>query len=233
MSGGYRTGQPPTELAPLIEELDEINARLDTLERPSGEQLAQIVEELTEWVTNIQAQLDDYLANDAYTKAQVDALVASPGNIAPGNVTASGNLTVAGQVRMPNVPVTVLTSAYFATYASTSDGGRVGHVPSSRQYKRDIAPATLSAADVLALQLVTFRYIAAVEELGDDADTEVGLIAEDVDALGLDWLVYRDAEGLPAGIRYERVALALLPLVQSQAASLGELTARVAALEGD
>jgi hypothetical protein len=229
MSGGYRTGQPPTELAGLLADLDTINRRLDTLERPSGEQLAQTVKELAALVENIQETLDDYIANGTYNKAQIDAKIASPGAIAPttvsasGDLSAAGNLTVAGQVRMPNVPVTILSSAYFATYASTSDGGRVGHVPSSRRFKQDEAPATISPAQVLALQAVTFRYIAAVEELGTDADRELGLIAEEVDAIGLDWLVYYDADGAPLGVRYERLALALLPLVQSHERRLATL----------
>lgn len=112
------------------------------------------------------AKLAAQISAQSYTHAQIDSKVANPGALA-----VSGNLSLAGEVRMPNVPTTILTSAHYATYASTNDGGRVGHVPSSRQYKRDIAPETLSPAYVLALQLVTFRYIAAVEEFGDDADT--------------------------------------------------------------
>lgn len=231
MSGGYRTGQPPTDLAGLLSELDDIRRRLDTLERPSGEQLAQVVEELQAWVADIQAQLDDYLANDAYTKAQVDNLVANPGNINPASINGSGNLTMAGEVRLPNVPVTILSTAYFATYGSTNDGGRIGHVPSSRKYKRDEKPVELDIDAVLALRLKSFRYIAAVEELGDEADVEVGLMAEDVAELGLGWLVYRDVDGNVSGIRYERLALALLPIVQAQAIMLDTFDARIAALE--
>lgn len=227
MSGGYRKGQPPTELAPILDELDIIARRLDTLERPSGEQLAQAVKELTALVTDLQGQIDNYLANDAYTKAQVDNLVANPGAITPTSVNGSSDLTMQGAVRLPNVPVTTLTTAYFATYASTSDGGRVGHVPSSRRFKRDEQPAKLSIDDVMALRLVRFRYKAAVEELGEDADVELGLMAEDVAAIGLDWLVYRDAEGQPYGIRYEKLALGLLPLVQDHEARLTMLERRM------
>ncbi|MGW4927981.1 tail fiber domain-containing protein [Agromyces sp. NPDC004153] len=210
---------PVDDIQRLAYELQSLRDRIDDLAANSGTAAYRSVDKLTALITDIQAQLDDYIANDAYNKAQVDALIEAP----PGNVAIAGNLSVAGQVRMPNVPVTVLTTSYFATYASTSDGGRVGHVPSSRRYKRDEAAAELDPATILALQLVTFRYIAAVEELGDDADVELGLIAEDVAELGLDWLVYRDAEGQPAGIRYERLALALLPLVQDHERRLAAL----------
>lgn len=115
MSNGFRNGRPPSDLAGLIIELEQISERLDTLERPSGEQLAQVVAELTLLVNDIQNQLDIYNAS-RYTNAQINSLVASPGNISPGSVDGSGNLTMAGEVRLPNVPVTILSSAYFATY---------------------------------------------------------------------------------------------------------------------
>ncbi|ANJ26647.1 tail fiber domain-containing protein [Agromyces aureus] len=223
MSGGYQRGSGDG-LDGLVQQINEIKRRLRELEIPSGTQNASLVAqvqaklaELTETVEElVESAMDDF-----YTKAEIDAKVASPGAIAPSTVTASGaissagSLTVAGEVRMPNVPVTILTSAYFATYGSTSDGGRIGHVPSSQRFKQDIAPATLDPATLQALQVVTFRYINAVEELGEDADQEIGLIAEEVHALGLHWLVYYDADGLPFGIKYDRLSLALLPVVQS------------------
>lgn len=215
----------------IAEALEVQSRRLSEVETVSGTSLNSLVAQVQEAIANIVTTVNAAISANSYTKTQIDSKVASPGAIAPTTVTASGGistadgLTVAGEVRMPNVPVTILTTSYFATYGSTSDGGRIGHVPSSRRYKQDVAPATLTAADVLALQLVTFRYIAAVEELGDDADVEVGLIAEDVADLGLDWLVYRDAEGHPAGIRYERLALALLPIIQ-------DYERRLTALEG-
>ncbi len=164
---------------------------------------------------------DDIIAGDTVQGANLVSTggasvsgTLSAGAVSAGSAAISGNLTANGEIRMPNVPVTILTTAYFATYASTNDGGRVGHVPSSARFKQEIVPATLDPDQLLALQVVTFRYIAAIEELGEDADREIGLIAEDVHALGMTWLVYYDADGLPFGIRYERLALALLPMVQ-------------------
>lgn len=101
------------------------------LERPSGEQLARNVEELQSLVSGLEARIDDDIANDAYTKAQVDAKIASPGNIAPGNVMASGN--VAGQPRMPNVPVSP------HDLRATRPGARTGTVRRGSSDARPVA----------------------------------------------------------------------------------------------
>jgi hypothetical protein len=93
--------------------------------------------------------------------------------------------------------------------------GSIGYVPSSLRFKQDVAAMTIDEQAVLALQLVSFRYTAAIENLGDDAPTEVGLIAEQVHDLGMTWLVDYDDEGKPFGIKYERLAFALLPVIQS------------------
>jgi hypothetical protein len=78
---------------------------------------------------------------------------------------------------------------------------------------------------------VTFRYIGAVENLGDDAAVEWGLIAEEIDELGLSWLVDYDEDGLPAGVKYERLALLLTLGLQQQQESFDMIAARVLALE--
>ncbi|WP_166788708.1 tail fiber domain-containing protein [Cryobacterium sp. HLT2-28] len=162
------------------------------------------------------------------TTAQINAKVASPGNIAPGTVTASSAVsgttgTFPTGVSSTGVYSKLLTygGAYNAQYVHVD--GTMGYVPSSRRYKQDIMPATLDPHLLNALQLVTFRYIAAVDNLGDDAVTELGLIAEDVDALGLSWLVDYDTDGKPNGVKYERLALLMIPWAQSIEARLSAL----------
>jgi hypothetical protein len=105
--------------------------------------------------------------------------------------------------------------------------GLFGYVPSSRTFKQDEQPAVIDTAAVLALQLITYRYIAAVEEHGDNAATEIGLIAEDVHTAGLTWLVDYDTEGKPFGIRFDRIALALLPVIQQQEQRLTAIEQRL------
>jgi len=121
----------------------------------------------------------------------------------------------------PAVYSRTLSTAYRTL--SVRNDGVIGYVASSRRFKQDIADVSMSAEQVLALRLVTYRYTAAVDEFGDIAPYEVGLIAEEVDALGLNWLVDYDDDGLPFGVAYDRLALPLLAAAQTQQAQLSTL----------
>lgn len=70
--------------------------------------------------------------------------------------------------------------------------------------------------------------------LDDEAyELQHGLIAEDLDALGLDWLVDYGEDGQPEGVRYDRIALALLPVIQRQEQRIAAIEAHLDALGGD
>lgn len=202
----------------LRDRLEKLSDRIRTLELPSKTNIAGLYNQVQTQLASIDARVASSVAANSYTRAQVDAKVASPGDISPGNISASGNVSGAsgafpGGVSSVGVYNNQLTTAYRVQYVNSA--GPMGYVPSSRRWKRDIAPADVRAEDLAQLQLVSFRYRQAVAELGDAAAVEVGLIAEDVDAIpGLRWLVDYDEDGTPAGIRYERLALALLPLLQ-------------------
>ena len=166
-------------------------------------------------------------------QAQVDAAMSTAVNT--GNVTATGfghfgtdvtvggSLTLSGALRAPNVPVTVLTSNYFATYATTDDG-RIGHVPSSARFKQDIRPTAFDARSILDAEIVDFRYTAETDLHGDNAPYIIGGIAEQFHAAGLGAFVNYDSEGNPFGIAYERLSVGIIPLLQ-------QINTRVTALE--
>lgn len=59
----------------------------------------------------------------------------------------------------------------------------------------------------------------------------LGLIAEEVEAAGLTDLVTYDEDGKLQGVAYERLAVALLPIIREQRDQLAALTARIDALE--
>ncbi|WP_336625589.1 MULTISPECIES: tail fiber domain-containing protein [unclassified Microbacterium] len=101
-----------------------------------------------------------------------------------------------------------LTGSYRVAYLGST--GLLGWVSSSRRYKQDIASAPIDVQAVLAMDVVTFRYIEG------DGTIQHGLIAEDLEALGLTWLVdYGEDGDTPQGVRYDLLALALLPAIQS------------------
>lgn len=106
--------------------------------------------------------------------------------------------------------------------AGIGPDGRIAVAASSRRFKKYIKAWTPDKQAILAMHLVTFRYKVAIDA---DSSVDYGLIAEDLDNLGLTWLVFYDADGLPQGVHYEKIALALLPVVQDH-------EARIASLEG-
>jgi hypothetical protein len=196
----------------LAKDITELRARLTKLETRDPYYYADVtVNGLTCGVPGGGANL--YLSNQGDINAQTAYL-----NL---------YLKVGAQIACPGTYSWIVTNS--PRNVSVDSSGVYGYVPSSRQFKQDIEPAAVTVDQVLALQLVLFRYIKEVEEKGDLAEIEWGLIAEDVDALGLDWLVDYDGEGKPFGLKYDRLALALLPVVQDQEARLKNIEQRLSA----
>lgn len=153
----------------------------------------------------------------------------------PSTVTASGDITAGGTVTAPTgmnsigVYNNLLSTSYRAVWCSSTGGtGAFGYVPSSRRFKQNIATAELEIRKILPkLRVVTFRYMAAVENSGDGAPTEWGVIAEEIDALGLTWLVDYDEDGLPFGVKHERFAFLLILDAQDKQTQIDAITARL------
>lgn len=119
-----------------------------------------------------------------------------------------------------------LSGSYHVCYVGAD--GKLGWVPSSREVKQNIETAAMDLRAVLAMEVVTFRY-----KIDPEGSPQYGLIAEDLHDLGLTWLVDYGPEGdTPQGVRYDLLALALLPALQDTRARVDALTARIEALEG-
>jgi hypothetical protein len=99
----------------------------------------------------------------------------------------------------------------------TSDG-RLGTGLSSKRYKENIVPLEDDFSKILGAQPVAFVW-------KESKEPDIGLIAEDMDELGLRNLVFYDAEGRPESVRYEFVSLYLLEVLKDQASSIKELKA--------
>lgn len=109
--------------------------------------------------------------------------------------------------------------------------GNIYRSTSSRRYKQDVQPAEVDAEAVLALQPRAYRSRAEVDELGDDAPTHAGFIAEEAADLGLEQWVLRDDDGQPEAFNYAQFCVAQQAVIQQQAAAIADLTARLEALE--
>lgn len=123
-------------------------------------------------------------------------------------------------------------SGYYSVWVDGYD--RFCHNTSSIRYKENVRDADeIAPDDVLALRPVIYdRKATEVDgEMVEGAKNEFGLIAEQV-AETLPEIVVRNAEGEIDSVRYDLLSVALLRVVQAQAAQIGDLAARVSALEG-
>lgn len=145
-----------------------------------------------------------------------------------GNLDVDGQIVVDGPIFTPHARANPVVTSYVAAYINSD--GRLGATPSSRRFKQQITSWSFEWQALFAIELFTFKYNAAVEALGDLAPTEVGLMAEDLDALGLTWLVVYDEEGIPWAIAYERIALLLIPAVQDHERRIHKLEGALAEL---
>jgi len=221
----------------LIDTLDGYEARLRTLEAPSGESLNSTVAKLQALVTNIQAQLDVYNAS-RYTNAAIDAKDAVV-NANIGTTIAStlaGNVTVGGAFYAPNAYGFDIT--YTRRTGWWGNDGRAGYASSSRRKKTAIRPADESQLlALLDVEPKAFRYRAEILRrtalrinAGEDyvPAVELGLIAEELDAAGLGFFVYHDEDGQAEGIEYGMLTVALLAIARRQRDELAEVRRDIA-----
>ncbi len=178
------------------------------------------------------------IADDAVTSAKIATSAVGNSELASGAVTtskvAAGTYSIsitgsAGQLDgyepdsgYSNSTIALRTSSggLFSTniFADTNVTADAFITRSTRDTKRDISPAAV-LDDVLQLEPVTYRRLA------ETAPVELGLVAEDVAAAGIEMLVQRDETGQIVGVAYDRLAVALLAVVR-------DLAGRVAMLEG-
>lgn len=109
------------------------------------------------------------------------------------------------------------TSTQWRSLAIQSNGV-LAQTASARRFKQDVEALDITDEQVAALEPVSFAWKA-------DGSTDLGLIADDVEAI-LPGFVFHDEDGQILGIRYELLAVALIPTVQ-------RLLQRVQQLEED
>jgi len=173
---------------------------------------------------------DDVIAGDMVQGAYLDAtvLVSAPAVSASGQV--SGNTGVFnGGLKSTDVHTHLLTygGAYTATWCHAD--GTLGTVPSSMRFKRDFTAHGLDLSALDRAEVLAFRYIDAVENLGDEAEYVLGGIAEQFVDAGLGHTVVRDEEGEPFSIEDRPLLYTLLAGYQQLVRRVAELEAQIAA----
>lgn len=148
-------------------------------------------------------------------------------NSSGGNITTTNGLIIAGGASNGNVRASAQAGTGTVA-ANINNLGTIIRGSSSIRYKQDLMPLQLNIQSLLSLEPKTFRLIREVEELGDDAIRYPGLIAEDLDAAGLEeFVIYEygeDGNLRPDNIRYAELSAALLIVIK-------DLSARIEALE--
>jgi hypothetical protein len=159
--------------------------------------------------------------------------------VSTGGNGAFGSINVSGAA----AAISSTGNAYFndgltspATYNQTNTGravyvasnGVMGVGSSSKRYKKNITEATLDADKIRQLKVKNFQYKAA---FSTDETVHTGVIAEDLVELGLNEFVFFNEAGEADGVAYEKLALAVLALAQTQADKLDALETRLNAIE--
>jgi hypothetical protein len=181
-------------------------------------------------------------SNSAY-----DVRIARYSEVAEALAAAAGAVRVGdsptfGAIYSPHGRANPAASSWVA--GALDSAGRICIQPSAARFKQDIEPRTYTLADAATIGrlVVRYRLIGAVDELGDAAPFEVGIIAEALIAAGFPEFVAFDDEGQPLTIHYAQlvtVAVSALVEVADMGADLDglfetvrKLSARVRDLEG-
>ena len=134
--------------------------------------------------------------------------------------TGDGDLYVedALEVDGPIFNLDAFNTAVTGRDVQVASNGRFGFLASSKRYKENIAPLEDDFSKILAAQPVAFVW-------KESKESDIGLIAEDIDELGLRNLVIYDAEGRPESVRYKFLSLYLLEVLKDLDNSIKELKA--------
>jgi hypothetical protein len=108
--------------------------------------------------------------------------------------------------------------------------GELGFAPSSGRFKEQIEP--LGSTQLMQLEPVRFRYREDAVGARGAAETQYGLIAEQVTEVAPELVVFEE-DGTPFTVRYQMLAPMLLSEVQRQRSTIEALQARIERLEGE
>jgi hypothetical protein len=160
-----------------------------------------------------------HTTGDGNTAIGVGALAqnsAGSGNIAlgfeaGGNVTAADNVTCIGSAGDNVSNGCYIGRIFGATILSgtpvlINGADQLGTITSSRRFKEQIRPIEQASEVLFSLKPMAFRY---KKEIDPEGIPQFGLVAEDVEAVNRNLVVY-DKQGRPYSVRYEQVNAMLL-----------------------
>ena len=140
------------------------------------------------------------------------------------NATIGGTTTSTGYIYYINQATTTSSANMYIN----SSSGLMARVTSSQRYKVEIIPEAIPAESVMALVPKSYVDKAQYEANNNSAEglpRYLGLIAEDLAQLPVlkDLLVNYNEQGQPDSVNYDRIAIALVPLLQDHEKRLSKL----------
>lgn len=206
--GDYPT-PPGDSLEPLVRQLKDLQRQLNDLQRPGGTNIAELKRQVKQALVDITATVisttNTYLAT---------------GTVSVASLSASGSVSVSGPIYSPHGRANPVTSGYVSAWLNTD--GRIGASASSIEFKQDIQPAdtTEEVAAILSIGMIRYRYIADVEEHGENAPWHLGSLAEYMATTGLKEWVPLDQDGNPFAINWEHLVIPAIAAIQNLDARL-------------
>jgi hypothetical protein len=211
-------------------DLAKLARTIENIKRDLRELPPSIAASFAPLVADLQQTIYDLLASQYWTQTETASHIASPGDIAPGSVSAAGDVSGAtgtfpsglNSLDVHNREVIVGRLSVWI-----DETGQLGFQSSRRGAKKDLEPLTDTAA-LLSLTPYKGRYLADPQ----DAPLSMFLIAEDVAEAGFGPDVAPvDGDGNPFTVNYSQIVVPLLAVVKDQQARLDQQQAQIAALD--
>nr|UVX56792.1 MAG: chaperone of endosialidase [Bacteriophage sp.] len=209
------------QFAELKRQVQELSPSIVSSVKPMVDQITAMYQEIQKLTGNLEQQVQESIDRNSYTKSEIDAKVQawnwgvlSPDRGGTGTVNAYENLLTVGPWRA----------------AWVLHDGTVGTAQSIREAKTNICDAD-EFIPVDALRRVKWQVFTMKDDENqhlNDAQPMVGMIADDLDAVGLGFFCEYDEDGTLVGINYPMLGVAALRLAQQAMDEVDRLKGEIA-----
>lgn len=159
------------------------------------------------------------------------------------NVVAPDTSRAIGAYRQSTVTTNMTLAVYSDVTATNTNHFRVdadGDVRntnnsygalSDQTIKQQIVDANSQLNDIKAIQVRNYKLNSEVEAFGDDAPTHIGVIAQELEAAGMNGLVDDDTETNLKSVKYSVLYMKAIKALQEAITKIEDLETRIQALE--
>lgn len=195
------------QFAELKRQMQELSPSIVDSVKPMVDQITDMYQKIQVLTCDLDKRVQESIDRNSYTKSEIDAKtqswnwgVLSPARGGTGTVNAYENLFTVGPWRA----------------AWVLQDGTVGTAQSIREVKTNIRDAD-EFIPVDALRRVKWQVFTMKDDVNqhlDDAQPMVGMIADDLDAVGLGFFCEYDEDDNLVGVNYTMLGVAALRLAQ-------------------